>query len=94
VISYFVTVVVNQGDPRLRGGLTSKAGVIVSQLTDVLVLPNAAIQRVGNQTVVTLVLPGGGQQQVPVQVGVVGDTNTQILSGVNEGQVVLLPPGS
>ncbi len=94
VISYFVTVVVSQPDPRLRAGLTSSAAVIVTQLNDVLVVPNAAVQQVGAQNVVTLVVPGGGQQQVPVQVGLVGDTNTQILSGLSEGQVILLPPGS
>ena len=94
VISYFVTVVVTQTDPRLRAGQTATAAVIVSQLADVLVVPNAAVQQVGSQNVVTLVQPGGGQQQVPVQIGLVGDTNTQILSGLSEGQVVLLPPGS
>jgi hypothetical protein len=45
----------------------------------------------GNGSFVNVPGPDGKPVQVPFQPGVVGDNNTQVLSGLREGQPILLP---
>jgi multidrug efflux pump subunit AcrA (membrane-fusion protein) len=47
------------------------------------------VTTLGGQSFVTVV-DGKTQTQTPVQVGVVGDTTTEITSGLTEGEEVLL----
>ena len=90
VISYYVTVLLNETDPRLRNGQTAQAAVRTEELRDVLAVPNSAVRRSGGQTTVTVVGPGGIQRTVPFQAGVVGDTLTQVVSGLTVGDQVVV----
>lgn len=92
VISYYVTVGLSQSDPRLRNGQTAQASVVTSELRDVLAVPNSAIRRQGGRTQVT-VQRFDGQQVVDITPGVVGDTYTQVLSGLSAGDEVVVPNG-
>ena len=92
VISYYATVGLSQSDPRLRNGQTAQASVVTDELRDVLAVPNAAIHRQGGRTQVT-VQRFDGQRVVDITPGVVGDTYTQVLSGLSEGDEVVLPTG-
>lgn len=89
VISYYVTVALNEGDARLRNGLTAQAAVVTEELRDVLVVPSAAVRRQGNQSTVTLLRPDG-PRIVPFQPGAVGDDTTQVLSGLTAGDEVVV----
>lgn len=92
VVNYYVTLVLDQLDPRLKAGMTANVSVVVAQASNVLVVPNSAITRLGNITFVTVLSRDGRtQQRVPVQTGTVGDTSTEIVSGLQEGQRVMLP---
>ncbi|MBV9141303.1 MAG: HlyD family efflux transporter periplasmic adaptor subunit [Pseudonocardiales bacterium] len=93
VINYYVTIVLNETDPRLKDGLTSQARVVTNEVDDVLTVPNSAVRRRGDQSTVTLVNPNGTQEQVRFQAGLVGDDRTQVISGLREGQEVLLRQG-
>jgi HlyD family secretion protein len=93
VNNYYATVVLNQSDPRLRGGLTAETKVVVGGLNNVLVVPTAAIQRGGQFGVVQVLQPDGSTRRVQVQLGLIGDTTTQILDGLTEGQQVVLAQG-
>ena len=92
VISYYATISLGQGDPRLRSGQTTQASVITDELRGVLAVPNSAIRRQGGRTQVT-VLRFDGPRVVDITTGVVGDTETQVLSGLSEGDEVVLPTG-
>ena len=92
VISYYATVALSQGDPRLRNGQTAQASVVTDELRDVIAVPNAAIRRQGGRTQVT-VQRFDGPRVVDITPGVVGDTYTQVLSGLSEGDEVVLPTG-
>ena len=92
VISYYATVALSQGDPRLRNGQTAQASVVTDELRDVIAVPNAAIRRQGGRTQVT-VQRFDGPRVVDITPGVVGDTYTQVLSGLAEGDEVVLPTG-
>jgi HlyD family secretion protein len=98
VTNYLVTVNLDTVDPRLRAGMTAKASVAVGEARQVLVVPNIAIQRSAGKSYVTVVRRDGTQVRVEITTGLVGDTTTEVASGLNEGDHVLLPlvnpPGS
>ena len=90
VISYYVTVLLTETDPRLRNGQTAQAAVHTDELRDVTAVPNSAVRREAGQTTVTVVGPGGIERTVPFQAGVVGDTLTQVVSGLTVGDQVVV----
>jgi len=63
----------------------------VADLENVLVVPNSAVIEQGGRSVVTVPGPDGKPAQVQFQPGLVGDDNTQVQSGLNEGQEIQLP---
>jgi HlyD family secretion protein len=93
VTNYYVSVVLNQVDPRLKGGLTAETKVVVGSADNVLVVPTAAVQRGGQSGVVQVMGPDGNPRQVQVNLGLVGDTMTEIVDGLKEGQQVVLAQG-
>ena len=93
IISYYVTVVLTEGDPRLKDGQTARATVVTQQLDNVLSVPNVAVRRLGDRSEVTVIGPNGEQRPVTFQPGVVGAERTQVLSGLFDGQEVVLPSG-
>jgi HlyD family secretion protein len=94
VINYYVTVALAHGDPRLKDGQTARASVITGQVPNAISVPNSAVRRQGDRSSVVIVHPGGRQETVPVTPGVEGPDRTQILTGLTEGQDVLLGIGS
>ncbi|MBJ7597833.1 biotin/lipoyl-binding protein [Candidatus Nephthysia bennettiae] len=92
VTNYYVTLNLDQPDQRLKSGMTANANVVVSQASDVLMVPNSAITRLGGQAYVTVLSSDGKTQtRIPVETGTVGDSTTEISSGLSEGQKVVLP---
>ncbi len=91
VISYYVTVVLPTGDPRLKSGMTAQAEVLTKEIPGVLAVPSAAVRTQNGTSVVTVLDSDGTQRTVTVQTGATGDGKTQLLSGVTEGQQVVLP---
>ncbi|MGI5130614.1 efflux RND transporter periplasmic adaptor subunit [Pseudonocardia sp. CA-107938] len=92
VISYYVTVALTGTDPRMHGGQTATAHVVTSETPNVLTVPSSAVRQVNGRSVVSVVGPNG-PIDVPFQAGVVGLDRTEVVSGLQEGQQVLLPVG-
>ena len=90
VNNYYATIVLNDTDPRLRGGQTAETKVVVGGVDNVLVVPTAAIQRGGTSGVVQVLQPDGTTRRVQVQLGLIGDSTTQVLEGLSEGQQVVI----
>ena len=93
VISYYVTIRLDDADPRLRDGQTARAEVITAERTNVLSVPNGAVRRQGDTDTVIVVDPDGRQLIVTFQPGLVGADRTEVLSGLSEGQRVVVSPG-
>jgi HlyD family secretion protein len=91
VTDYYATLAIDRVDQRLKAGMTANASVVVQQATGVLTLPNSAITRLGGSSYVTLLGRNGATVRQPVQTGTVGDTATEITSGLNQGDRVVLP---
>ncbi len=93
VMSYYAVIVLNELDPRLMDGQTASAHVIVDKLDDTLVVPNAAIQQSGQTGIVTVLEANGSTRQVQVELGLAGDSVTQVVAGLREGQQVVVAQG-
>jgi HlyD family secretion protein len=93
VISYYVTIRLDNADPRLRDGQSARAEVITAERTNVLSVPNGAVRRQGDTDTVIVVDPDGRQRIVTFQPGIVGADRTEVLSGLAEGQRVVVSPG-
>jgi hypothetical protein len=88
VTNYYVTIVLTGGgDARLRAGMTVHATVVTDSLTAVLRIPNAAVV---DRRFVRVPGADGRPSRVPFTPGLVGDSMTQVLDGLTEGQSVLL----
>ena len=78
----------------LTPGMTAQVEIILAELHDVLSVPIAAVFSEGEDTY-CYKKHGGGHERVPVKIGRTSETQVQILSGLDEGDSVLLapPPG-
>lgn len=90
VVTYFATVTLTNPPAGVKPGMTASVTVTVNRREGVLNLPSAAVRTSGSTGTVT-VMNGKVQTTKTVGVGLVGDTTTQITSGLNAGDTVVLP---
>jgi HlyD family secretion protein len=89
VVNYPVTIALNQPNPQIRPGMTANVTIVVEQRDNILLVPNRAIKLSGRQRTVT-VLKDGQPTTVNVTLGMSGDTESEVMSGLNEGDVVVI----
>ncbi|WP_412734896.1 efflux RND transporter periplasmic adaptor subunit [Krasilnikovia sp. MM14-A1259] len=90
VVTYGVTLHLGTVPSGARVGQTVTVSVTTGTVADAVYANSAAITTVGNRHTVT-VLADGQRRLQPVETGLVGDTTTQITSGVQVGQQLVLP---
>jgi multidrug resistance efflux pump len=91
VVEYAVTLNLTEAVPAtVRPGQSVSISIVTNEAGDVLYVPSSAITTAGGRSVVTVVGSDGKQTITTVTTGVVGTTNTQIISGLSQGQNVLL----
>ena len=96
LVTYTVRITVDPTTASIRTGMTATATIVITELTDVLIVPNRFIRidRSTQQAFVTID-DGGTYRDVPVRLGVRNEVESQVLSGVEAGQrIVLIPRGS
>ncbi|OGO10073.1 MAG: hypothetical protein A2Y93_02735 [Chloroflexi bacterium RBG_13_68_17] len=94
VVTYPVTVSVEDPDPALQPGMTAAVSIIIDKRENVLVVPNRAVQVSGGQNTVVVLYQG---QQIPVVVtlGLEGESYSEVLAGsLREGDEVVLNASS
>ena len=89
VVSYDVTLKLDQTVSGLRPGMTASAQIVTEQVENAVNVTSSAISGRGGAQTVT-VLRNGKHVQQPVIAGMVGDSTTQILSGVQPGEQVVI----
>jgi HlyD family secretion protein len=89
VVNYPVTVSITPPFDGVKTGMTASPNIVVEQRDNVLMVPNRAVRSQGRQRFVT-VLFEGQQMQIPVQTGLSNDTMTEIVSGLKEGDAVVI----
>lgn len=93
VVRYPVTVTLNSAPPDAKAGQTTNLSVVIGKADAVLRVPSAAVTKLATGSQVT-VRKNGVDTVVPVQVGLVGESDTEITGGLREGDTVVLPAAS
>ncbi|MGA1146751.1 MAG: efflux RND transporter periplasmic adaptor subunit [Candidatus Nanopelagicales bacterium] len=91
LVTYRVRVQVTDAPDTVREGMTASVAVLVAESRDTLVVPQAAIAGSGDRASVLVSGADGVSTSVPVTIGLQGDNGTEILGGVDEGDVLVIP---
>lgn len=100
VTIYEVDVLPDQVPEFMRSGMTANVTLLVALRENVLVLPSEAVRRENGHATVQVAGPGGAQAAaVPVTCGLEDGKKIEIVSGLSEGDTVLvrafsLPPAT
>jgi multidrug efflux pump subunit AcrA (membrane-fusion protein) len=90
VVSYDTTITLENPVAGLRDGMSATAEIIIERRDDVLFIPNRYIRgTLENPMVVVLV--DGQQEEREITLGLTDGINTEVLSGLEEGEKVVLP---
>jgi membrane fusion protein, macrolide-specific efflux system len=90
VVEYPATITLAQSAKGVRAGMSASAEVVVEQVSNALSVTSEAISSGPGGGSVT-VLEDGREVERSVTTGLKGDETTQILSGVEAGETVVLP---
>lgn len=93
VVEYPVTVRLDESS-NVKLGQTSQVDITTGSKTSVLRVSSSALTTIGGRTTATVRGSGGASRTAVVTTGLEGDTETEILSGLREGDVVVLPQQS
>lgn len=88
VVSYNVKIVFDTQDERIKSGMSVTAAIIINTQVDVLTVPNASVKTQGTESFVQ-VLTNGQPTKKTVTTGLANDTDTEITSGLIEGDEVV-----
>jgi HlyD family secretion protein len=92
IVSYDVKVTLDSSDPRARVGMTAEATIVVEERKDVLLIPNLYIRldRQTDQAYVNVLRDDGSVEEVEVTLGLRGQETSEVLSGLREGDLILI----
>ncbi len=103
VVTYEVVISAPNADLKLKPGLTANVTIYTREMNDVLVVPTKALKFTPNEKLLTpeqtiqdcqgknkvWVLEGNTFKAIPVETGITGGQNTEILRGLKAGQKVI-----
>lgn len=89
VTNYPVLVQFDNSVPEILPNMSASVNIILDTKADVLVIPNSALVTAGDGSTSVRVLKNGKEETVSVVVGISSDTNTEIVSGLSEGDIVV-----
>ncbi len=89
VVTYSVQITFDTQDERVKSGMSVSASIINDSKPDVLIVPNSAIKTSRNISLVQI-LNNGKPKNITVEVGISNDTQSEITSGVNEGDSIII----
>jgi RND family efflux transporter MFP subunit len=92
-VAYGVEIAFQPGELPIRLGMTADVDIVVAQADEALLVPNRAItaDRAAGLYFVELPSVDGTTERQEVLVGIRNESHTQILAGIEEGSVVVLP---
>ena len=93
VVSYKTTITLENASEELRDGMSATADIIVEQHENVLLILNRAIMGSLANPYVEVVTDGETEQRA-ITMGLSDGEYTEVLSGMEEGEKVVLPPVS
>lgn len=93
-VNFTVSVEISDFDQAVKPGMTAAVNIAVTQLDNVLTVPNQAVRVVNGQRVV-YVLKDGQPSMVEITLGASSNTHSEVLAGeVKAGDLIILNPPS
>ena len=89
-IYYYANVLIDNPDRTLRIGMTTENNIKIANAKDVLFVSNMAIQKRDGKSFVNVLNDKNQPEQREVEIGVQNDFKTEIKSGLNEGEKVIV----
>ena len=91
-IEFIVTVELTDADQAVRPGMTAAVNIVVTELNDILIVPNRAVRFRDGKPVV-YVLVNGEPSPVEIELGASSDTVSEVISGdLKIGDPIILNP--
>lgn len=94
VVNFPVEIYIDRSENTtdLRGGLTATADIVIGKHENVLQVPNRAVKGLSGNYWVDVVTNAAtaSTERRPVKIGIQNKRNTEIISGLNEGELVLI----
>jgi len=88
VTSYPVIIKFDTNSDQILPNMAATANIIIETKSNVLIVSSSAVNYQGNQASVN-VMKNKVQESISVEVGISSDTETEITSGLNEGDVIV-----
>ena len=86
---YNIYIALNEIPGKLAEGMTADASVVIAQREGVLCLPRGVVRASSSGTSVIEVWTGTEKERRTIEVGLRGDAQVEILSGLEEGELVV-----
>ena len=92
VVNFTITIELKDGDGEVRPGMTAAINIVVSEIKDVLIVPNRAVSKKSGNYMV-FILKNNQVTEIPVEIGASSDIETEITKGdLKEGDLVIVNP--
>ncbi|WP_109077557.1 efflux RND transporter periplasmic adaptor subunit [Aggregatibacter kilianii] len=88
-VYYYANIIVENPEHILRIGMTTENNIKIANVQNVLFIPNMAVQKRQGKYVVN-VLNGNTTQEREIEIGVQNDFQTEVKSGLTEGEKVVV----
>lgn len=85
-----VVDVINKADLENISGLTANIDIILEGKKDILIIPDVAIKEVGGKKIVEIRNIDKSITQIEIKTGITDYTYTEVISGLNEGDEVVI----
>lgn len=89
-VYYYANVIVDNIDNNLRIGMTTTNTIKVAEAKDVIAIPTTALYKKGNKYYVKTLGEKEVVEEKEVKIGINDDINTEIKSGLKEGEKLIL----
>jgi multidrug efflux pump subunit AcrA (membrane-fusion protein) len=85
--SYLVVLHFTNAQPQIKAGMTGNVHIVLAENDNVLTIPSQLVIN-DNTNHFVLIKSADGVEKRPVTIGLVGDTTTEIISGIKEGETL------
>lgn len=89
VVTYDIKVIFDSQDERIKSGMSVSVSIITEIKQDVFTVSNSAIKTQNNAQYVQIMKDDGTVYFQEIEIGISNDTNTEVLSGLSEGDKVI-----
>jgi multidrug efflux pump subunit AcrA (membrane-fusion protein) len=86
---YNIYITLNEIPDGLADGMTADTAITIASRKNVLCLPRAVVRASGGDTTTVKVWDGTQEVSKQIKIGLRGDTNIEIVSGLSEGEQVV-----